>query len=194
MEPHLLIRVKASLARYLSDPRWNWNWVVTQTFDPSIPSLTYFHSTANERRFRSGLVDQSFLAFLTEIADSALVCYGFCFGEQHKSGAPHWHALVHVKEDIFGRPRRRQLWGHMKENYGRNRIEPYLSADLTGRVHNVQDHVITGIASYLTKYVAKEAYRDEATWDFRGFIGTGEAQPGEICDLVGIKSSDFSLF
>jgi len=181
--------VKDSLANYLTDHRWRWNWVLTQTFDPSKPSLTYYHDTRKERRFRGGLVLSSWREVMSFIARDAVCAYGFVFGEQHKSGAPHWHALVHVTENLFGQPRRKSVHEWCLGTYGRSRITPMASENLEVRVGSISD----GISRYLTKYVAKESYHDHATWDFVGFINGFEADSGRICDLVGIKPGDFAL-
>jgi len=189
MEPHIRQQVKQSLANYLTDPRWQWNWVLTQTFDPSKPSLTYWHDTRKERLFRSNLVLSSWKSTIAEIARDSIVCYGFVFGEQHKSGAPHWHAVMHVRENLFGSPRRKAIHEWCLEQFGRNRITPMASENLEVRCGTVSD----GISRYLTKYVSKEAQSDYATWDFEGYVSGSKAETGQITDLVGIKPSDFAL-
>lgn len=189
MEPHTRSRIKDSLSNYLTDRRWQWNWVLTQTFDPSKPSLTYWHETRKERLFRTGLVLHSWNKVLAEIALRTWMVYGFVFGEQHKNGNPHWHALLHVRENAFKAVRRTSIHKWCLEEFGRNRITPMASENLEVRV----DHMSDGISRYLTKYVAKEADGDHATWDFGGFLNGSKAETKQITDRVGIKPSDFAL-
>jgi len=187
MEPHITNGIKDSLANYLSDPRWRWNWVLTQTFDPSKPSLTYWHDTRKERRFRGGLVLSSWRAVLAKIAETASINYGFVFGEQHKNGNPHWHAVMHVTENMWNEPRRKTIHEWCLETYGRSRITPCAPENIEIRARHVSD----GISRYLTKYVAKEAHGDHATWDFGGFASGSAVEPEWLIREVGIKSADF---
>lgn len=124
---------------------------------------------------------------LREIAKDATVVYGFVFGEAHKSGQPHWHALLHVRENLFKAPTRKSIHEWCLEHYGRNRIVPMASENLEVRCGHMSD----GISRYLTKYVAKDTANSHATWTFGGFLNGSEAEPGQIIDLVGIKPGDF---
>jgi len=189
MEPHTRLRIKESMANYLTDTRWRWNWVVTQTFDPSKINLTYFHDTEKVRKFRGGLVMSSWKRVLQEIARDANVVYGFVFGEHHKNGNPHWHALLHVTGNLFGQPRRSVIHKFCLSEFGRNRITPMTSVNMEVSVGRVSD----GISRYLTKYVAKEVGGHHDTWDFGGFLSGSAAEPGQITTLVGIKPEDFAL-
>jgi len=64
-------------------------------------------------------------------------------------------------------------------------IEPYHPVAVAG--------VATGIANYLTKYVAKEANGGDATWEFTGFLGGIEADSKQIMAASGVDASRFSL-
>lgn len=176
MQPHNLERVKAEFALFLSETKWNWNWVATQTFDSfKVP-------------IHSNIVHDSFNELMKKIARTAVMNYGFVFGEQHKSGLPHWHALLHVSESLWGEPRRSDIWDWAFKRYGRNRIEAF---NPVIPIHHESIGVIsTGISKYMCKYVAKESARDEATWDFKGFMGGREVPTARIMDVLGWKRSD----
>jgi len=169
--------IKSSFADYLSHPCWNWSWVVTQTFDPF------------KQKPYARLVEHSWRYFMHRVARDANINYGFYFGEPHKSGLPHWHALVHVSENLLGQPRRCHIWEDMFERYGRNCIEPFVGSN--DRKSVAVGNVSEGIARYLCKYVAKESSRDQATWDFSGFMSGREADCARIRRLVGVPRSEF---
>ena len=102
--------------------------------------------------------------------------YGFVFAENHRNGRMHWHALVHVKENLIGQPRMKSIWDAMGAKYGYCQIEAYLRSQSINR----EDEVATAIARYLTKYVVKESAADQAWWDFGGNISGKDADVEQI--------------
>jgi len=167
--PQNLELLKSSFADYLSKPYWNWSWYCTATFDPlKVPQY-------------KRIAEHSWRFFLSRIADTSSMSYGFCFSEAHHSGATHWHALVHVTENLLGQPRRSDVWKAMFDKYGRNQILPYEEADMELAVNSIS----CGVARYLTKYVAKEAANDQAWWDFGGNISGRDATVKQIMGALG---------
>lgn len=127
-----------------------------------------------------------------ELARTACMNYGFVFEERGKFGRLHWHALVHVKQNLFGDPKMQDLWGHMYERYGRNLIECYNPCAQSSPGGGDSDRMSTGIASYLTKYVAKCSESDNTWWDFEGFMGGSRADTWRIASAIGLPmSADF---
>jgi len=181
MQTHNLELVKIAFAEYLSLPEWNWTLVVTQTFDE--------HKTPCHRNMSS----DSFKDLMEYAGNEAVCIYGFAFGEQHKSGRPHWHAILHMTENLFEQPRRADIWRYMFDKYGRNRIEPYRPNACTVVNDGRQaERVGEGIARYLCKYVAKESARDQAWWDFTGFMSGQQVPARRIRELTGIKKMEYS--
>jgi len=164
-------RIKTEFAEYLSQPFWNWTWYCTQTFDIEKLACKKFYPRLHEHSWRF---------FLSRVAEQASMAYGFCFAESHKSGKMHWHALVHVKENLLGQPRRKDIWQTMFRKYGYNQIVPFVDYGQSLATGNVA----SGIARYLTKYVAKEAAHDQAWWDFGGNMGGSEADVPEIMTAI----------
>jgi len=157
--------IKASFSDYLSKPYWNWSWYCTATFDPAkVPQY-------------KRIAEHSWRFFLSRLADTCMMSYGFCFAEAHSSGATHWHALVHVTENLLRQPRRKDIWASMFAKYGRCQILPYTPGNMDLAVGSIS----TGVSRYLTKYVAKEAHRDQAWWDFGGNMSGRDA---EACELM----------
>lgn len=156
--------LKESFSTYLSKPQWDWTWYVTQTFDPQ---------KVNDY---PRLAEHSWRFFLNLVGNEAMMTYGFVFAEPHKNGRMHWHALVHVKENLLGQPRRKSIFQAMGRKYGYCEIYPYMRSQNL----SMEDDVATGVARYLTKYVVKESAVDHAWWDFGGKIGGKEADVEEI--------------
>jgi len=172
MEQNFL-HVKSSFAAYLSLPGWDFNWFITQTFDPN-----------KFKRARNGcllvptnITVNSFKDFIKFTGTRSNACWGWMFGELHRSGMPHWHALMHIQPNLFGQPSRTSMWAHMWHRYGRFEAKPYLPA---------RHQHVAGAATYLTKYVAKETFQDNATWDFKGYLSGSEADSGQIARAIGV--------
>lgn len=161
--------IKDSFADYLTKPFWDWSWYATQTFDP--------RKVNPYKR----LCEHSWRFFLSRIAETACMSYGFCFSETHRSGMRHWHALVHVRTNLLDQPQRKDIWTRMFTKYGRMEIQPYKPGNFDHTIKTVS----SGIARYLTKYVVKESARDDAWWDFNGNISGSEADPSEIMAAIG---------
>jgi len=182
METHTLSLVKKSFSQYLSHPCWRWNWVAHQTFDLDKCGYT---KKNGDRDFHRLICQESYERFTREIRNTAMLHYGFAFAELHQNGFPHWHAVLHVEENLLGQPRRRSIFEYMHRQYGRSRIEPINRSDC-GEYGTATGTVADGIARYLTKYVAKESQSDNAWWDFSGAISGFEADPSRIRAIVGI--------
>jgi len=165
--------VKQAFQRYLSLPEWQWNWVVTQTFDP-------FKAPRYSR-----ICEHSWRDFVRTTGIHATACWGFMFAETHMSGLPHWHALMHVQENLLRQPRRMDIWKHMFDRYGRCRIDPF-RPDGRPETGGSIDQMSYGIARYITKYVVKEFARRDATWDFMGILGGVQADSRQIVDACGV--------
>lgn len=179
MEPHKVSIFKQSFADFISLSAWQWNWVAHQTFRPRIIDDV-------EQKLYPSLIAWSWHHFMRTIARDAMLNYGFFFAEKGKFGRLHWHAVLHVKENLFGNPRRTDVWEEMHDKFGRCRFEPYMGAHL-----GPAKRVSTGISNYLCKYVAKEVNTDNATWDFTGFMGGSTADSARIGRLIGIEQSDW---
>jgi len=182
MEPHTLSLVKSSFSDYLTRPEWHWSWFATQTFDYN--KCGYLRRNGC-RDVHSEICQESFGRMLGEIAKTAVMVYGFAFGELQQSGRPHWHAVVHVTTDLFDGPRRLDIWKYMFRMYGRSdirEVQTGQSVQVAEGVGKVSD----GISRYLTKYVAKESATGQAWWDFRGFMSGSEADASAIAAVTGV--------
>jgi len=165
--------VKQAFEIYLSKPEWDWTWVIHQTFDP-------YKAPAYSR-----ICEHSWRDLVRTTGATANACWGFMFAETHLSGLPHWHALLHVQENLLRQPSRKSVWRHMFNRYGRMAIRPFKPCQATdpGVAIGRMSH---GIARYITKYVVKEHARRDATWDFMGFLGGKYADPRQIVDACGV--------
>lgn len=172
--------VKTAFAHYLSDPKWDWTWFLTQTFDPA---REHTHYNRKRDRFYGRLCEHSWRDLLKYVGTRANHCWGFMFTELHKNGHPHWHALLHVQEDLFERPARSSVWRYMFQRFGWNRVDPVRKGDVSKTAH--------GVCRYLTKYIAKEAAGGDATWDFGGYLGGTEADTGQIVRASGVDVLSF---
>lgn len=172
MEPENLPEVKRAFEYYLSNPLWNWNWVLTQTFDPDKVPM------------HRNICRDTFRTTMDLISVGAIMAYGFAFGEQHRSGLPHWHAILHVETNLFGAPTRRSIWQRNFSEWGRNRIEPFRARVNFASLDSAC--VAHGIARYLCKYVAKDSVGDQAWWDFDGNIGGLRVDAARIAHTIGL--------
>lgn len=177
MSPRITDEYKDSFASWLTRPEWRWSWVACQTFKPQ------FQSWIN-------VVRDSWKEYCGEIAKSAICNYGFCFGEVTLQSRPHWHALLHVKENLFGDPRRKTIWKYAFNRWGRNTITPYRGG-LKEQGHIEIRKVSDGIARYCAKYLAKGTNRQDAWWDFQGFISGKEVDPKQLVRELGLPRADF---
>ena len=173
MQPHMMNEFKASFSSYLTDPKWKWNWVVTQTFDTDKVPL------------HRSIVRESWQDMLGKIGKNSSCCYGWVFGETGRMGRVHWHAILHVQENLFGDPSRRQIWEQMFDKYGRCSITAYVCNQR--EIGNIATKTISdGIARYLTKYVVKDTFSDDAWWDFDGNLAGRWAAPARIMRVIGM--------
>jgi len=173
MQLHKWSSVKEGFSAYLSQPEWDWSWVVHQTFDEYkcdlYPSILGF----------------SWREFMREIARTAQMNYGWCFAETGKLGRLHWHGIVHVKTNLLRQPLRKTIWQHMFNKFGRNRIEAYIPR--TSETYWIGNHRMSNaVGRYLTKYIAKESFLDNAWWDFEGFMGGNQVDSARISRAIGL--------
>lgn len=173
MEPQTGETFKDVFGQYLSRKAWDWTWVVHQTFGDL------------KTKIYPKIVEHSWRHFMHTVAREAVMNYGFCFAEKGATGRLHWHALVHVKKDLFGLPRMTDVWEDMFIKYGRNKLELY---NCPGEAANMSygDGITRGIAAYCTKYVAKDTWSDDAWWDFDGFMGGSKVDCQRIRDAIGL--------
>lgn len=173
MEPHTRSEFKRTFSEYLSLPEWDWTYVACQTFDDDKHHLSH------------SLIPWSWGHFMREIARDAIVNYGFYFAERGRMGRLHWHALVHVRSNLLGQPRRHELQAEQSNRFGFFQLVPFIAQDT--RMHSLAvAKIATGIATYLTKYVAKDTWSDDATWDFTGFMGGSKVDCGRIARAIGL--------
>jgi len=164
---------KDEFAEYLSNPRWGFNWYVTQTFD------------SQKVNPYSRICEHSWRFFNNQLALTSSAHWGWMFAERGKgNGRLHWHALMHVEKNLFDQPERGEIWSAMHKKYGRNLILEYSPGDQ--RILRDCKFVATGVSCYLTKYVAKEANGGDATWDFMGFLSGKEAATKELHAIIGV--------
>lgn len=173
-----LALVKAEMSSWLSDPQWDWTWVVTQTFKPQ----------ASQHRTR---VPDSWMRWMQNLSSLSDVIYGFCFGELHRSGKTHWHAVVHVQDGLYGEVQRKEQFNWALEKYGRNRITAY-QPNLREMGHLQTKKVSDGIARYCVKYVAKDYAIDSAWWDFLGFLHGNQVEPKQILRILKLPRVDLT--
>jgi len=172
MKPHMREEFKRTFSEYLSKPQWDWNYVAHQTFDSGKNNLS------------AGLVEWSWNHFMRSAAREAMMCYGFYFAERGATGRLHWHALVHIKHNLLGLPLRSELQAGQRDLFGFFSLIPHWE-NVTPAMKS--GHAVArGIATYLTKYVAKDAYSDDATWDFTGFMGGSMVDSRRIARAIGV--------
>lgn len=176
MQPHMRNEFKRTFSEYLSLHEWDWNYVACQTFDQ------------NKHHLSHSLVPWSWGHFMREAARESPMNYGFYFAEKGKMGRLHWHALVHISKDLLGLPLRHDLQGLQTEKFGRFQLVPYWNQE-EGLIRLAVNKIATGIATYLTKYVAKDTWSDDATWDFTGFLGGKQADSKRIRRAIGLPIS-----
>ena len=174
--------IQDAFERYLSDPAWDWTWFVTGTYDPA----KFWNKYREEVYIPRTINRDAWSKFNRLVADGSSAHWGWMFEEQHQNGRPHWHGLIHVSPNLAGlKPLFHTVWSGMYKSYGRFEIKPY-------QVQH-KDLAVTCIASYLTKYVAKEARNpDNLRWDFAGSLSGSEADAREILDACGVKNAAFS--
>jgi len=164
--------VKEAMAEYLSLPNWDWDLYITQTFDDK------------KCKQYSKICEHSWRYFMNYIGKQSSMAYGWMFAEKGKSGRLHWHALVHIDLNLFGRPSKEEIWAVMFRKYGRNQVLTY--EDISTRPVGGAPGPSAPAARYLTKYIAKDAAGGDATWDFEGFFGGSPADAAEICVQIGL--------
>jgi len=174
---HDVRAIQSAFHAYLMRPQWKWDWFVTQTFDTNKCGY-HLKSTSGSGKTRvrlhAEIVNESWDRFMALTGAQALNTWGWMFREAHKDGRPHWHAICHVEEDMYGNPRRKDIWQRMFNEYGRMEIRPFDPA------------VCTELATYLVKYVAKQTDLGESTFDFDGFLGGRRADTMAIIRAIGM--------
>jgi len=171
--PHNMRQVKEAMAEYLSLPNWNWDLYITQTFDDK------------KCKQYNKICEHSWRYFMNYVGKQSSMAYGWMFAEKGKSGRLHWHALVHIDLNLFQRPSKEEIWAVMYRKYGRNTVD---RCELVFKsLEGAEDAQAAGVALYLTKYVAKDSFGGDATWDFEGFMGGSQASAAEICVQIGLN-------
>ena len=167
--------IQEQFERYLLKPQWGWNWYVTQTFDLSKCGFT---RRDGRRSLPSNIVEDSWNTFSRLVGERALCSWGWMFQEKHKNGRPHWHSIFHIEEGLFGEPRASDIWEMLFVKYGRMEIRPF------------KPELCTSLASYLTKYVAKDFRIGDPVFDFAGYLGGSKADTSELQSVIGLKPFD----
>lgn len=120
---------------------------------------------------------------MKQLNRTAVASYGFVFGERGRMGRLHWHALVHVSQNILDQPEIKAMWEWGMEHYGRNSIFPYCH-----QVDVYAGFCATSLARYLTKYVAKDVQETNLYWDFTGYMGGRMADSKQIAHGFGFEN------
>lgn len=179
MEPHSFERVKAEFAQYLSLPEWQWTHVITQTYDNAKTPIYPLLPLHSWRFFNNYLRPRS------------PENYGWMFAEKGKTGRLHWHGLVRIVKDLFGKPTDDELWQYMFNRYGRCKVEPLREEQ--NWLGNVTFRTVSnGISRYLTKYVVKDAISDNAVFDFAGNLDGQEADCKRLMDEIRLPAFAYS--
>lgn len=114
--------------------------------------------------------------------------YGWMFAEKGKMGRLHWHAIVHIQQNLFKEPNWGQIRDGMFDKYGRVTVESYKpGADVL--IQQDAAGVATAVSRYLTKYVAKDSAGGDTTWDFGGFMNGSEADASQLCSAIGVRTA-----
>ncbi len=156
-------QLRKEFTAWLSNETWNWTTYGTLTFSRPMHN--------NALHFAK--------AWVRFIARTAKEVSGFCFQETHSDGQRlHVHSLLSVKPNLLGQPSNKAMWSWWFQRFGRATVTDFQPgygkssvADLEkpGNHQKIVDGYIAPLASYLTKYMVKEAFSDTFDWDFYSF-------------------------
>jgi len=156
-------QLRKEFAAWLSNETWKWTTYGTLTFSRPMQK--------DALRFAK--------AWVRFIARTAKEVSGFCFQETHSDGQRlHVHCLLSVTPNLLGQPSNREMWSWWFQKFGRATVTDFLPKygqssvklqENPGNHQKIVDDYIVPLASYLTKYMVKEAFSDTFDWDFYSF-------------------------
>lgn len=165
---------------WLSAETWAWTTYATLTFERPM------HRDA--LRFAR--------AWVRFIARTASEVWGFCFQETHSDGLRlHVHCLLSVRPNLLGQPSNREMWQWWFQNFGRALVVDFrpMKVKSPGKtiINRANHHAICALhisplASYLTKYMVKEASSDTFDWDFYGYSSGKEWTDKQYYAMRGV--------
>jgi len=181
-------QLREEFQQWLSNETWNWTTYATLTFSRPMRK--------DALRFAR--------AWVRFIARTAGEVWGFCFQETHSDGQRlHVHCLLSVRRNLLGEPSNREMWSWWFQKFGRAQVVDFqprrrrlrgIDLSLTTRNEPKQsnhkeicDSYVAPLASYLTKYMVKEAFSDTFDWDFYAWASGFELTPEEFHTYTGVN-------
>jgi len=181
-------QLREEFQQWLSIETWNWTTYATLTFSRPM----------RKDALRFALVWARF------IARTAPRVWGFCFQETHSDGQRlHVHCLLSVQRNLLGEPSNREMWSWWFQKFGRAQVVDFRGPSIPGSKNAtrgkssnheiiVEDY-ITPLASYLTKYMVKEAFSDTFDWDFFAFADGFQLTSDEFHRFLGVNPTFLPL-
>lgn len=144
--------LREEFALWLSSETWNWTTYGTLTFSRPMKR--------DALRFAK--------AWVRFIARTAAEVWGFCFQETHWDAQRlHVHCLLSVRRNLLKQPTNEEMWSWWFQRFGRNLILDFRQHSVRSPSADLTNSRACGLlASYLTKYVVKEAHEGGFDWDF----------------------------
>ena len=179
--------LREEFEKWLSIETWNWTTYATLTFSRPMRK--------DALRFAR--------AWVRFIARTAGEVWGFCFQETHSDGQRlHVHCLLSVRPNLLGQPSNQEMWSWWFQKFGRAQVVTYnkpMNPQGLRELHqenlpNLGNHkeivkeFIPPLASYLTKYMVKEAHQDTFDWDFYAFASGFELTADEFRRYTGLNA------
>ncbi len=173
--------LREEFARWLSNETWKWTTYATLTF---------------ERPMRKDALRFA-RAWVRFIARTATEVWGFCFQETHSDGQRlHVHCLLSVRPNLIGQPSNEEMWSWWFQKFGRCQVQTYrpppsgfMTKFRTGdrsKHDQIVDLHIAPLASYVSKYLVKEASNGGFDWDFYAFSCGKELTSDEFKAYLGV--------
>lgn len=157
--------LKEEFATWLSRETWNWTTYATLTFSrPMLKDALHFGR-----------------AWARFIARTAQELWGFVFQEAHSDGQRlHLHCLFSIRPNLLLQPTNEEMWSWWFRRFGRAQVSDYRHLVRERPLQSPSPHQIivekfvTPLASYVSKYVVKEAFSGGFNWDFMAFSAGNE--------------------
>jgi len=183
-------RLREEFQEWLSAETWNWTTYATLTFSRPMRK--------DALRFAR--------AWVRFIARTAGEVWGFCFQETHSDGQRlHVHCLLHVRQNLLGQPSNREMWYWWFQKFGRAQVVQYHKPQnpqglpemnqepnnypTLGNHQEITVEFVAPLASYLTKYMVKEAYQGGFDWDFYAYSSGFELTSDQFRDYTGLSAT-----
>jgi len=173
-------QLREEFQTWLSNETWGWTTYATLTFSRPMRK--------DALRFA-----QAWVRFIARTANEV---WGFCFQETHSDGQRlHVHCLLSVRPNLLGQPSNREMWSWWFQKFGRAHVVDYHTkkyhmpmSTWFPKTHNqVVEEFVSPLASYLTKYIVKEAFSNTFDWDFYAFSSGNELTPNEFHAKLGVN-------